>query len=245
MTPTEGRYPQTITMQERLLNEERALSTEFKTLFLLEFTKQLIFNSSPIEVFKLKEIVMSEGKKPVKETIKEEIKEHVKEVLKSEEKIEEYEKSNFAKEEVIEKKWAKPKIKKKTFPFENIKNIRLTIPEPNLPERLRYLKPTPVPVEMDLEKLNPLMKDPHVRTIECSGPGANVLVTGTMGDKKTNIILSEDEVNDIINRFSVASKIPISEGVYKVVVGRMIFMAIISDIIGSKFIIKKMITYSK
>lgn len=238
MTLTEGQSQRN--MVQEILLKDKALSSEFKTRFLLSFTKQLILNSAPMEVLKLKEIVSNE---PLKQEIeKEEIKERVQEVLKTED---EYEKSNFPvkEDELIEKKWAKPKIKKKSFPFGSFRNIRLTIPEPNLPERLKYLKPTPVPVEMDLDKLNPLMKDSHVRTIECSGPDTNVLVTGTMGEKKTNIVLNENEINDIINRFAVASKIPVSEGVYKVAVGRMIFMAIVSEVIGSKFIIKKMIAY--
>lgn len=250
MIPTEGQSLRTAKMQEIILNKEKSVSTEFKTFFLLEFTKQLIFNSAPMEVLKLKEIINDKyireaGKKVV---VREDVKNYVKETLKAEEQVSEhYEKSPFTKEkypegELIEKKWAKPKIKKKSFPFETFKNIRLTIPEPNLPERLRYLKPTPIPVDMDVGSLNPLMKDPHVRTVECAGPGKAILVTGTMGEKKTNIILDENEINDIINRFSIASKIPISEGVYKVAVGRTMFMAIISEIIGSKFIIKKMVS---
>ena len=219
--------------------ENKSVSTEFKQFFLLEFTKQLIFNSAPIEVLKLKEVLKDQGEIGLegKTEEKEEIRERVKEVLKT---GDEYEKSNMPK---IEKQWTKPRIKRKSFPFESFRNVRLTIPEPNLPERLRYLRPTPSSnqVEIDLNELNPLMRDPYVRTIECEGPNTNIIVTGTMGEKKTKIVLDEKEIDEIIHKFSGASKIPVQEGVYKVAVGNLIFMAIISEVIGSKFIIKKML----
>ncbi len=227
-------------MVQNLFNEKKILSTEFKQFFLLKFTEQLIRNSAPIEVLKLREILKDKGDKVLEaqETIKEEIKEHVREVLKTEEL---YEKSNMPKEDKFEKKWTKPKIERKSFPFESFKNVRLTIPETNLPERLRYLKPTPVHTDIDLGQLNPLIKDPYVKTIECQGPSTNIVVIGTMGEKKTKIVLDEQDIKDVITKFSLASKIPIHEGVYKVAVGKLIFMAIVSEVVSSKFIIKKMI----
>jgi len=221
------------------LRPEKSLSTEFKQFFLLEFTKQLILHSVPMEVLRLREVLLEEGVKNLEE--KDELKEHIKEVLNPED---EYEKSNLPKEshKNIEKRWTKPKIKRKSFPFETFRNVRLTIPETNLPERLNYLKPTPTHEDMDLGKLNPLLKDSFVKSIECPGPNAHILVSGRMGDKKTNITLSEEEIKEVIHKFSEVSRIPVQEGVFKVVVGRLVFMTIVSEVVGSKFIIKKMIS---
>ena len=58
--------------------------------------------------------------------------------------------------------------------------------------------------------------------------------------QNTNIILNKEEIEDIIKIFVQKSKIPAGEGIYTVVVGKLIFSAIISDVIGSKFSIKKM-----
>ena len=69
----------------------------------------------------------------------------------------------------------------------------------------------------------------------------DVMVIGTMGRKKTNIFLNEVEVEEVVKRFSKATKIPFHEGVFRVVAGRLIFSAIVSPNIGSKFLIKKMI----
>ena len=138
----------------------------------------------------------------------------------------------------------KPPLKNKLFkplPKPLIARLRiLRIPEPKLPPTLQYLKPTPTNIQIDLEKLNPLIKDSAVKTIECNGPDENIIVRGTMGTKRTNIILSEEEINQVMKKFSETKKIPLHEGIFRVVVGRLILSAIISDVIGSKFIIKKM-----
>jgi hypothetical protein len=124
-----------------------------------------------------------------------------------------------------------------TDPF---KKLSLWIPEPRLPPHIQYLKPTPIKKSIDLGKLNPLINDRFVKTIECHGPGENIIVKGSMGTKKTGIILSKEEIEDIIQRFSKETKIPVQEGIYKVVSGILIFLAIISEVTDKKFTINKM-----
>lgn len=116
----------------------------------------------------------------------------------------------------------------------------LRMPEPRLPPEFQFLRPTPTAKEIDLGKLNPLIYDRAVQTIECAGPDKPLIVTGAMGKKPTEISLDNGEIEDIIKRFSSASKIPAETGVYKVVVGRLIFSAVISDVIPSRFTIRKM-----
>ncbi len=116
----------------------------------------------------------------------------------------------------------------------------LRIPEPKLPPEFQYLRPVPGERQVDLGKLNPLIKDPAVKTIECNGPEKRIVVIGSMGVKPTNIILNREEIDEIIDKFSEVSKIPIDFGIYKVVIGKLILSAIISDVIGTKFVIKKM-----
>jgi type IV secretory pathway ATPase VirB11/archaellum biosynthesis ATPase len=93
-------------------------------------------------------------------------------------------------------------------------------------------------VEIDLGKLNPFISDPVVRRIECNGPGQNIVVMVPM-PKYTNIILNKEEIDEIIKIFEKKSKIPASEGIYNIILGKLVFSAIISDVIGSKFSIKK------
>ena len=139
-----------------------------------------------------------------------------------------------------------PSLKPIPAPRESFRPVlgdaRLVVPETKLPVQFQYLQPTPTNQDVDLSRLNPLIKDPQVKIIECPGPEQNVMVTGTMGTQKTGIILNKDEISDIINRFSKISKIPVHDGVFKVVFGRFIFMAIVSEIVGSRFTLRKMIT---
>lgn len=117
----------------------------------------------------------------------------------------------------------------------------LNIPEISLPLRLQYLKPTPDKLQIDLGKLNLLIKDPAVRSIECHGPGENIIVKGTMGTKPTAIILNKEDINFVIDAFSKVAKIPVQKGIFKVAAGNLVLSAITSEIISSKFIINKLI----
>lgn len=130
-------------------------------------------------------------------------------------------------------------LREKLLP--SLEKARLRIPEPVLPPQFSYLKPTPSERQIDLGKLNPLVQDPLVKSIECGGPEQNIIVMESSGAKKTSIILSKDEIDGIVEKFSKAAKIPVHEGVFRVVVGRLVFLAITSEIVGSRFIIRKMI----
>ncbi len=195
-------------------------SDEFKKSFLILFTRELLKHSIRRDIIKLQRIIGAEERKRI-----------TRPPLRIS--------PPFARPQPIRPRPV-PMPRPVTRPF-----VRhpLFIPEPRLPPHLEYLKPLPTPgVEIDLWKLNPLIKDPGVRILECN-PDERVIVTGSMGTKPTDIILTKEDINQIISRFSEFSRIPAEEGVYRVVGGNLILSAIISDVISSRFIIKK-IPYS-
>jgi hypothetical protein len=215
----------------------KEISDESRALILLEFTKELLMHSGYGELSELREIIEEEEKER-KKVEKPEAKpkgEEIRNLVKKEEKIEEEVKKKGISPEIGKALIVKPRIISPVI----IKPRVLRIPEPMLPERLRYLKPVPKNVEINLGKLNPFIADPVVRMIECNGPGENVIVM-VPGPKFANIVLDKDEIRDIISTFEEKSRIPAGEGIYNVAVGKLIFSAIISDVIGSKFTIKKM-----
>jgi hypothetical protein len=194
-------------------------SDDFKKLFLIKFTEELIRHSEEIDLRKLEGIIVLKEKKKFARKKFPAISSGV--TFSTERIPARRQKRNF----IILKETAKPS---------------LFIPESKLPEHLEYLKPMPTAgVEIDLWKLNPVIKDRAVRVIEVN-PDEKVIVTGAMGTKPTNIILNKEDIDRVINEFSKASKIPVEEGVYRVVVGNLILSAVISEVIGSKFIIRKM-----
>ncbi len=218
-------------------NRKRMNSEEFKKFFLLAFTKELIKSSAPYDIIELKNIVEKTDEKSPQEREKQEIKEIIQEKQKELSVISQEKKQK----RLIRREHHIPAVQRKTFPFENFQNVRLTIPETRLPTRLQYIRPTPTESYIDLGELNPLLNDPFVKAIECDGPDQNIMVHGNMGAKPTAIKLSKEEIDNIIKTISDKTKIPVSEGVFKIAVGKIIFMAIVSEVIGSKFLIKKML----
>lgn len=244
------------------MNEKLSQTQKLGRLIFFTFTRELIHNYGNSSVFKLNKIIEERGIKGIitkgsnKEVIKEEIKEKVHEiVLAKEEELEglirNEQFTGTKAEEFFPVPEGRKLTKKLTFksPTKNIQNlqqtqpiprIRITIPETKLPERFNYLKPIPFEANISLGKLDDLIRDPDVKIIECNGYDDNVIVKGNMGEQKTAITLTKIEIDNIINTFSSKTKIPAHEGIYKVVFGKLILMAIISEAIGSRFIIKKM-----
>lgn len=118
----------------------------------------------------------------------------------------------------------KPKIKVST-------QIQVApIPEINFSENIN---------EFSLGKLDSLLQDPYINMIECTGPGKLILVRAISGIKATKISLSEQEIKETIGKFAQISKIPLMKGVFKAAVGNLLITAILSEFVGSRFIINK------
>jgi len=192
-------------------------SVELKTLVLLNFTKRLIISKNPLEF-----LIKSESPKTKKEEFVERVKIKIPEIT---EKFPE----TFV-------KMPRQILMQKAVRAAPI----LRIPETRLPPQFAYLRPTATrEAELNLEKLNPLLYDPSVNVIESNGPDQVIIVRGAMGTKPTNIVLSKEEINEVIQTFSKKSKIPAKEGAVKIAFGRHVLSAIISDEYGSRFIIQK------
>ena len=231
----------------------RTPEKDFRTHFLLAFTKELIRNTG---TYKKTAIDMN-----------------VKKFIHEKKEIQKAQEQSIKKIEEVRKKSAQEAVKEKTGrdsqrvnqmrkmqkgfrgfnpadPFQSFFKQQvvqkrkspsmLQIIESRLPPTVQHIKPFPMQVELNLKKVSPLVKDPLVRIIECNGAGENIHVIGTMGRKRTGIILSEEEISEIMKIFSESTKIPIEDGMNKIVFGRLILLAIVSEIVGSKFIIRKM-----
>lgn len=193
-------------------------SVELKTLVLLEFTKRLIISKNPL-VF----LVKNELPKTKSEEFTEKIKTKIPEISE-----------RFPETEIQ---------RPRQFPAQrNIQNAPiLRVPETRLPPQFAYLRPYATnEIELNLGELNSLLADPAVNVIESNGSNQAVIVRGAMGTKPTNIILSKEEIDGIIQTFSKKSKIPANEGAVKIALGRYILSAIISEEAGSRFIITKL-----
>jgi len=221
-------------------------SKNFKQFFLLEFTKELIRSTGVYKELRIKKEVKGViHRRPIKPVPSQEklVKKHIlhREIkgkikrdsemisqLKREETLAEFKKFYSLTKPV------KPRLLRAPFP------APLRIPELRLPETVQHFRPIPTSRSIDLGKLNPLIGDSLVKVIECNGPNQKIIVMGRMGRKNTKIILTKEEIDNTINKFSEAAKIPVHEGVFKIVFGRLIFSAMISEVVSSKFLIRKM-----
>ncbi|MFH1586061.1 MAG: hypothetical protein ABIB79_04795 [archaeon] len=236
-------------LPEKNLNQT---SNAFRQFFLLAFTRELIHHAKPGEILELNEIlkhVAKENKIVEKGVLPEIIKEQVKQELhpsKEEELIEEdfLPKPRPRPVPLISPRIPQtPHISAKPVKKIPLKKRSLTPwrTAPKLPPRLQYIRPVPRDVEVDLGGLNPLIQDPMVRSIECNGADQPIMVRGNMGSKKTNLAFGEEGIRNIIDRFAVTAQIPVEEGASRIVVGKLVLSAIVSDVVGSKFIIQKML----
>jgi hypothetical protein len=207
-------------------------SKRFRTLFLLKITKELMKNSKVEEFFELNNVLKKSIKKSKKINIK----------------SKQFFKDNAP--NIPSMMYQQPKYKPQQIQYQqpmqqfqqNRPQIRpqQPIPEHQLPENLRYIQPTPTNMQIDLGKLNMLIQNPNIFSIECNGPDESLIIKESGITKPTNMALSKEEINQVLKKFSEITHVPLEEGVTKMVAGRLILSAIVSDIVGSRFIIRKM-----
>lgn len=90
-----------------------------------------------------------------------------------------------------------------------------------------------------LTKVSQFLFDPRVRSIECTGPGKPVLINKSNMIQHTTITLTKEEINNIIGEISKKTRIPVISGVFKAAFDNFVITAVISDFIGTRFIIEK------
>ena len=117
---------------------------------------------------------------------------------------------------------------------------------PQLQPSMSIVQPEtqPRPENLELGKLAPFLKDQSIQLIECSGPGRNLLVKRYSKINTTKVTLNQVEITNIINNFAQQARIPVMGGILKAAVGDLVISAVISEFVGSRFIINKIVPYN-
>jgi len=102
----------------------------------------------------------------------------------------------------------------------------------------------PRPPGFALGKIDQFLKDITVQSIECAGPEKKILVKKQNKINTTPVSLTQAEITDIINSFSQQARIPPLGGILKAAVGDLVISAVISEYVGSRFIINKITPFS-
>lgn len=244
------------TLKTNSMEKLGTIPEKTRTYFMLIFTKELIKHSTK-DFHKLEHTIKKKGAEYIKEKDKK-IKK-----LEEKRKIESRKKEREQYMQSLMHQFPRPDFEQELlgpapslFPKQPIQRTPqqifphlmqrppisqpMNIIHPPLPPHLQYLRPIPTYVEIDLGKLQDLADDPNVKMIQCDGPDEPIVIRISQGMRSTNIILDRDEIDRILGAFSEKAKIPLHEGIFKIVVGRFSLSAIISSVVGSKFIINKM-----
>lgn len=114
----------------------------------------------------------------------------------------------------------------------------MTIPMTSRPT-MPNAPPTSLYPETDLRKVLYILRDPSIQSIECPGPGIPVKINSFGKIKEAPIILSHEEIKKAVEEFSSRSRIPLIGKIFKAAIGNVIMTAILSDFIGTRFILEK------
>ncbi len=91
-----------------------------------------------------------------------------------------------------------------------------------------------------LKRIQPLLTDKTITSIECSGPGMPIMIARGAYTQSTPVHFTVDEINKIIKEISERTKIPLNaSGVFKAAIGDIIITAVLSEFVGTRFVIQK------
>jgi hypothetical protein len=139
-----------------------------------------------------------------------------------------------------------------TDPAKKVIPMQINFPQIQSQQQVREIKFVPPPsgevkftgTESGLKKIEFLMKDPAVQIIECPGPGKNVNIKRHNKMMATKVILSQQQIIEIINEYSTQARIPLVGGILKAAVGNSVISAVVSEFVGGRFMINKLTPYS-
>jgi hypothetical protein len=111
---------------------------------------------------------------------------------------------------------------------------KITLPEPST--QIFYSKLQGI----SFGKITALVLDPKIKSIICNGANQPLKIKKTLSPlpTETNILLSEDEIKQVIRTFSEKGGAPMAN-IFRARIENIGIEAIVSDIMGSRFIITK------
>ncbi|MBU0467198.1 MAG: hypothetical protein KJ718_06315 [Nanoarchaeota archaeon] len=113
------------------------------------------------------------------------------------------------------------------------------IPLPKTMPQAKSKKQPQKPETINLGKIAQVLLDPAVFSVECPGPGKNILVNRGGRIQASSLALAPEEIQTIMENFSEKTRIPLISGVFKAAYKDLIATAVVSDFVGTRFMIQK------
>lgn len=147
-------------------------------------------------------------------------------------------------------------IRAKNFSYEEkqvvhadmVPGISERVKQATLRPRVIPRKPIPAPIPVKpiateaqegYGKLIPLLNDPSISMIECQGAGRPLKILRMGQTQLTRIVLIPQDIKNILGKVSHEARIPLMDGVFRAAVEGFTINAVISEMIGSRFVIRK------
>lgn len=129
-------------------------------------------------------------------------------------------------------------------PLPSLSNLPLPPPSLRASHSFQMPKDYKMSSTGEYGKLEQFLKENSITVIECSGPNKEITIVRD-GDKQlTKVTLSKEEINKLLELIAKKSNLPIIEGVFKAQVDNFEINAVISDVIGTRFILRKETPYN-
>lgn len=132
-----------------------------------------------------------------------------------------------------------PEIKKIIIKEFNPQAKFIALPPVNLSPYIGHRKNSVHNIKISSEKLSPFISDPEIESIECPGPDAPISIKKRGEIISTSVKMSESEISNLVKEISKLTNTQIIDGILSVSIPEMSFTAVLSEFVGSRFIIQK------
>jgi hypothetical protein len=93
-------------------------------------------------------------------------------------------------------------------------------------------------------KITPLLNDTSISVIECQGKGKELMIVRAGQRQRTRIVLNSDDIANILEKIADEAHVPLIEGIFRASLSDFSINAVISKMVGSRFVIKKVTAYN-
>jgi hypothetical protein len=130
-----------------------------------------------------------------------------------------------------------PRVTPKSFKRSMMENLKGET-EPIAGQKIYYVEGKPRAIN-GLLKIQNMLNDPSVSTIECQGPNTPLILVRRGMKQFTRLSLTQEEIKDILDDFTEKAHIPLVDGVIHVVVDNFEITGVYSELIRSNFSISR------
>jgi hypothetical protein len=215
-------------------------SNKIKHQFLKEFTKELILITR--HRIESKQIAMVEAERIRQEIAAEKLRQRFFE-KKNEQELEKARQKGLARHLVKKepRKIQKQEVKKKLMihPAHVLKKPLMKPKQIPVYREHQLIKQAPEAQQLNLNKIHFLIADMDVSSIECQGEAKNIIIIKRGQTMRTEISLTKQEIDQVIQEFSDKARIPIIEGLLRARIGSLQISAVVSINTSSRFIITR------